>query len=189
MDRVLRGRAWRFEGVMDVDWEICPVEHMNAFRDGPSQTYEQRLEELGRHCMTTIDPEFPRKVQQGDIVVGGDGFGYGHDHDHACMSLRGAGVAAVLCETTNSNFMRNAVHHGLPVVEVSGIMKSTTTGDELEVDLAQGVVRNLTNGKQLYFVPYPDFLLQIIQAGGLYKQLEAKVKAGTLSWSPDSENP
>jgi 3-isopropylmalate/(R)-2-methylmalate dehydratase small subunit len=181
MSNILRGRVWRFEGVMDVDWEICPVEHMHAFHEDPRKTYEQRLTELGQFCMTTVDPEFPKKVRPGDIIVGGEGFGYGHDHDHACLSLRGAGIAAILCEATNINFKRNAIHHGLAVVEVKGIMSGTNTGDEIEVDLATGVVRNLTNGKTLTFIPYPDFILEILEAGGLYQQLTSQVKAGVYS--------
>ena len=181
MSEVLRGRAWCFEGVMDVDWEICPVEHMHAFHEDPTTTYAQRLVELGCHCMTMVDPEFPKKVRPGDIIVGSEGFGYGHDHDHACVSLRGAGVAAVLCEATNTNFMRNAIHHGLPVIEVKGIMRGTNTGDELEVDLNKGVVRNLTNGKTFAFAPYPDFILEIIEAGGLYQQLTSQVLSGVYS--------
>jgi len=178
MSNILRGRAWRFEGVMDVDWEICPVEHMHAFHEDPTKTYEDRLAELGQYCMTKVDPDFPKKVRPGDIIVGGDGFGYGHDHDHACMSLRGAGVAAVLCDATNSNFKRNSIHHGLPVIEVKGILSGTNTGDELEVDLAKGVVRNLTSGKAFTFVPYPDFILEVLDAGGLYQQLTSQVIAG-----------
>jgi 3-isopropylmalate dehydratase small subunit len=181
MINILRGSAWCFEGVMDVDWEICPIEHMNALHQEHTKTYEQILAELGRYCMTTVDPEFPQKVRSGDIIVGGEGFGYGHDHDHACMSLRGAGIAAVLCEATNSNFKRNSIHHGLPVVEVKGIMSGTNTGDELEVDLSQGVVRNLTNGKTFTFVPYPEFILEILEAGGLYQQLTSQVKSGVYS--------
>jgi 3-isopropylmalate/(R)-2-methylmalate dehydratase small subunit len=171
MNTVLSGKAWCFEGIMDVDWEICPVEHLHAFKENPDQTYEQRLAELGQYCMTTVDPKFPQKVNRGDLIVGGEGFGYGHDHDHACMSIRGAGISAVICESSNSNFMRNSIHHGLAVVEVKGIMSGVTTGDNLEVDLARGLVRNITNRKTFTFVPYPDFILEIIKGGGLYKCL------------------
>jgi 3-isopropylmalate/(R)-2-methylmalate dehydratase small subunit len=181
MNSVLRGKSWRFEGLMDTDWEICPVEHMQAFREDPNKTYEQRLAELGVYCMTTVDPDFPKKVQPGDIIVGDEGFGYGHDHDHACMSIRGAGIAVVICESSNSNFTRNAIHHGLAVVEAKGIMSGVGTGDELEVDLAKGTISNLTNGKTLTFVPYPDFLIKIIEAGGLYKQLTTQVQSGVYS--------
>jgi 3-isopropylmalate/(R)-2-methylmalate dehydratase small subunit len=143
-------------------------------------TYERRLEFLGRYCMTKMDPDFPDKVSPGDFVVGGDGTGYGHDHDHACMSLRGAGVAAVFCESTNTNFKRNSIHHGLAVVEVKGIMEATRTGDELEVYLSEGTIRNLSNGKALTFIPYPDFILEMLQAGGLYPHLAEQVKAGVF---------
>jgi 3-isopropylmalate/(R)-2-methylmalate dehydratase small subunit len=181
MSGILRGRAWRFEGLMDTDCEICPVEHLHSFREDPHATYEQRLAELGVHCMTTVDPEFSAKVRQGDVIVGDEGFGYGHDHDHACMSIRGAGIAAVVCESSNSNFMRNSIHHGLAVVEVKGILNGVSTGDELEIDLAQGTVTDITNGKTFSFVPYPDFILKIIEAGGIYKQLTLQVQSGVYS--------
>jgi 3-isopropylmalate/(R)-2-methylmalate dehydratase small subunit len=177
MSKVLHGRVWRFEGILDVDWEICPVEHMLAFRE-VKMTYEERLRELGHYCLTKVDPDFPNKVCPGDFVVGGEGFGYGHDHDHACMSLRGAGVGAVLCEATNMNFKRNAIHHGLPVIDVKGIMSETQTGDELEVLLAEGRVRNITTGKISAFIPYPNFILEILQAGGLYPLLTHQLKSG-----------
>ena len=178
MENKLTGKAWFFEGVMDVDWEICPVEHMRGFQEDSSVTYSQRLEELGKYCMTVIDPDFPKKVSLGDFIIGGHGFGYGHDHDHACMAIRGVGVAAVLCESTNSNFKRNAIHHGLPVVEAKGISEIVKTGDMLELSLPLGVISNQTNGKELRFTPYPDFILEILDAGNLYAQLEKNVKAG-----------
>jgi len=180
MNTVFRGKAWCFAGLIDVDWEICPVEYNRAFKD-ETATYEERLEELGQYCLTKVDPDFPKKVCPGDIVVGGEGFGYGHDHDHACMSLRGVGIAAVLCEISNSNFMRNSIHHGLPVIEIRGISKATSRGDELEVDLARGSVKNLTNGETFSFVPYPDFILKIIEAGGLYQKLAAQLQSGMYS--------
>lgn len=180
MKNILHGRVWRFEGILDVDWEICPVEHMHAFGD-VKRSYEERLRDLGRYCLTKVDPDFPDKVRPGDFVVGGEGTGYGHDHDHACMSLRGAGVGAVLCEATNTNFKRNAIHHGLSVIEVKGIMKETDTGHELQVDLREGKVRNLTTGRTLTFIPYPDFILEILEAGGLYQQLANQVKSGVYA--------
>jgi 3-isopropylmalate/(R)-2-methylmalate dehydratase small subunit len=178
VSRILKGKAWCFKGLMDVDWEICPVEHMRGFHEDSNVTYDRRLAELGAHCMATVDPEFPNKVRPGDFIVASEGFGYGHDHDHACMSIRGAGVAAVICEATNINFKRNAIHHGLAVIEVKDVLKHVSTGDALEVQLANGVIRNLTTGAQLAFIPYPDFILGIIDAGNLYTQLASQVKAG-----------
>ena len=163
---------------MNVDWEICS----NLVKRVPKDwTYQQKLDELGRHCMRVLDPEFPDKVQLGDFVVGGEGTGYGHDHDHACMSLRGAGVGAVICEATNTNFKRNSIHHGLPVIEVKGIMDATATGNELELDLGHGRVTNLTTGNVLEFLPYPEFVFEILEAGGLYPQLERQVQDGAYT--------
>jgi 3-isopropylmalate/(R)-2-methylmalate dehydratase small subunit len=88
------------------------------------------------------------------------------------------GVGAVLCEATNSNFKRNGIHHGLPVVEVKGIMAGAKTGDELEVDLAGGTVKNLATDAVLHFRPYPEFILGILEAGGLYPQIREEAKAG-----------
>ncbi|MBI2205060.1 MAG: 3-isopropylmalate dehydratase [Candidatus Rokubacteria bacterium] len=182
MERVLRGNAWRFEGILDVDWEICPIHEMmnvtGGFGGTRRMSYEEQLRVLGTHCLTKVDADFPKKVRPGDFVVGGEGTGYGHDHDHACISLRGAGVGAVLCEATNSNFKRNAIHHGLPVVEIKGVMSRVKTGDELNVDLAGGTLKNVTTGAVLTFRPYPGFLLDILDAGGLYPQLRDEAKSG-----------
>lgn len=182
MARILRARAWRFEGILDVDWEICPVQEMlnatGGFGGTRRMSYEEQLAFLGQHCLTKVDADFPKKVRPGDFVVGGEGTGYGHDHDHACISLRGAGVGAVLCEATNSNFKRNSIHHGLPVVEVKGIMSRVKTGDDLEVDLAGGTVRNLSTEAILHFRPYPEMILGILDAGGLYAQIREEARSG-----------
>lgn len=171
----LRGKAWVFEGILDVDWEICPFAVRQELVDRGIPITE---EALGKYCMTTVDPEFPRKVKKGDFIIAGENMGYGHDHDHATLSLKGAGVAAVLCESTNGNFMRNSVEMGLPVVECPGIMAKVRAGDEIEVDLAAGVVRDCTSGVELSFTPYPDFLLDMLEAGGLYPHLKKQLNSG-----------
>lgn len=177
------GRAWVFEGVLDVDWEICPLQIMRQLRERLAlgeMSREGLYKEYGKYCLTKVDPEFPTKVRKGDFIVSGEGMGYGHDHDHACMSVRGAGVGAVLCNASGAYFKRNSIHHGLPVVEVKGILAATKQGDELEVDLAAGAVANLNSGRILHFSPYPDFLIEIIQAGGIYPLLKSKIAAGHL---------
>jgi 3-isopropylmalate/(R)-2-methylmalate dehydratase small subunit len=96
------------------------------------------------------------------------------------MAIRGAGVGAVLCESSNGNFVRNSIDHGLPVVEIKGISTAVTQGDQLEVDLANGSCRNTTSGMVLRFAPLPDFLLEILAAGGVYPMLEHKLSSGEL---------
>jgi 3-isopropylmalate/(R)-2-methylmalate dehydratase small subunit len=175
--KLLRGKAWVFAGILDVDWEILSYEVSRQLQQkGLPRTYE----ELGKYCMVNLDPDFPRKVQKGDFIVGSENVGYGHDHDQACMAIKGAGVGAVLCESSNGNFVRNSIDHGLPVVEIKGVSTAVHQGDELEVDLAHGSCRNATTGRLLQFAPLPDVLLQILAAGGVYPMLEEKLKKGEL---------
>lgn len=173
----LRGKAWVFGDVLDVDWEILP---MGATRELHAKGIAITPEMLARYCMAGVDPSFPNKVQKGDFIVAGEGMGYGHDHDMACSAIKGTGVAAVLCESTNANFERNSIHHGVPLVVCKGIKKLVQEGDEIEVDLAGGRVKNLRTKAELGFTPLPGFLLDILDAGGLYPYLEQKVKAGKI---------
>jgi 3-isopropylmalate/(R)-2-methylmalate dehydratase small subunit len=174
MPGYLRGNAWVFEGILDVDWEICPYSLVRDLqRKGPI-TYE----ELGRYCMIKVDPEFPNKVRKGDFIVAGHNMGYGHDHDHACMAIKGVGVSAVLCESAAPYFLRNSIDHGLPVLEIPGVAGAVRQGDELEINLDRGLLRNLTTGATLTCVPFPTFIMEIIEAGGLYPMLRNLVAAG-----------
>jgi 3-isopropylmalate/(R)-2-methylmalate dehydratase small subunit len=174
MTRKMRGKAWLFKGLLEVDRDLCPYEVVRALGDrGIPQTYE----EMGKYAMIGIDADFPKKVGKGDFIVAGEGMGYGHDHDHPCKAIRGAGVAAILCESTNTNFLRNCIDHGLPIVECRGISNILNQGDNLEVDLEVGRVKNLTRGGEMRFQPFPEFILDILDAGGLYPQLEQQLKA------------
>ena len=173
----MRGKAWVFGDLMDVDWEICPF-------DVTSQMKRQGIpiteEGMGKYCMINVDPEFPKKVKKGDFIVGGKNFGYGHDHHWACMAIRGVGVAAVICESSNANFIRNSIHLALPVVVCKGIKKKVKEGDELEVDLTAGTINNPTTGGVLRFKPVPDFLMEIVEANGLYPYMEKQIKEGKV---------
>jgi 3-isopropylmalate/(R)-2-methylmalate dehydratase small subunit len=97
MESKLRGKAWVFGDILDVDWEICSFEELRTLQ---AKGVKPSPESLGPYCMTVVDPEFPKKVQKGDFIVAGENMGYGHDHDHASMSIQGAGVAAVVCDST-----------------------------------------------------------------------------------------
>src|SRR4051812_15492389 len=116
VDETMSGGAWRFEGDLDVDWELCPFGPSRAFRSfkvNPTKrfTYIERMEGLKKLAMQPLDPDFHNKVTQGDFLIGGESTGSGHDHDSPCIALRGAGIAAVLCEGTNINFRRNSLNH------------------------------------------------------------------------------
>ncbi|MFC2067135.1 3-isopropylmalate dehydratase [Chloroflexota bacterium] len=180
MTRKMQGNAWVFEGLLEVDQELCPFDITRKLRDqGITQTFEV----MGKYAMIGIDPDFPKKVQKGDFIVAGEGMGYGHDHYHACKAIRGAGVAAILCESTNANFLRNCIDHGLPIIECRGVTDLVRQGDKLEVDLEAGKVKNLGSGAGLEFSPFPEFILEMLDAGGVYSQLEQQLKSGKLSYT------
>jgi 3-isopropylmalate dehydrogenase/3-isopropylmalate/(R)-2-methylmalate dehydratase small subunit len=170
MNRQLRGNAWRFAGLLDVDWEICPRTIDQELRRRGREATDA---ELGEHCMSVLDPTFAQRVQPGDFLVGEEGFGYGHDHFHACRSIKGCGVAAVLCESATAYFIRNSFNLGLVVLEIPGVFAATTTGDALALDLAAGTLTNQTTGWQAEFAVLPDFLLELLDAGGIYEIVQS----------------
>ncbi|MFC1988867.1 3-isopropylmalate dehydratase [Chloroflexota bacterium] len=171
----LRGRVWTFGDFMDVDWEIFPTKVSFQWRESGTPITNELL---GKYCMTKVDPDFPNKVKKGDFIVAGQNFGCGHDHYHACGAIRGAGISAVICESSNTNFIRNSIHNALPVIVCKGIKEKTKEGDELEVDLLAGTIVNLTTGEKLQFIPLPDFLIEIIEAEGLYPYLRKQISEG-----------
>lgn len=171
----MRGRAWVFRGVLDVDWEICVFDISHELQAKGMYTPE----EIGKYCMTKVDPDFPKKVQKGDFIVG-EFMGFGHDHDHACLSILGAGVAAVICDTSAPYFLRNSIERGLPVVEYSGILDAVKQGDELEVDLEKGRLTNISSGVELKFEPMPAFIIRKLEAGGMVPLLKMEVDAGRI---------
>lgn len=169
----LKGKAWVFGDILDADFDICPVE---ATWDRP-----QTEEDWGKYCLTNVDPEFPKKVRKGDFMVAGENMGYGYGHNESgFLSIKGCGIAAVICESTNRIFFRNAIHAGLPVIELKGIKSKVKEGDEIEVDLRGGVIKNLTTGEELIFAPFPDFMLEIIDAGGVYPLIKKMLADGNV---------
>lgn len=171
--KTFKGKAWVFGDNLDVDFEIVPFTLIKGIpRDAPDF-----LEQIGKHCMTLVDPDFPKKVKKGDFIVGGRNMGCGHDHVTGPQAIKGAGVAAVIADgNVNSNFYRNCFHLGMPVVQVRGIKQKVSQGDELELDLAGGKIKNLTTRETVKFSSIPDFLLEIVEAGGLYLYMEKKVR-------------
>jgi 3-isopropylmalate/(R)-2-methylmalate dehydratase small subunit len=141
--------------------EIIPARYLNT--DSES--------ELALHAMEDIDSGFVKRVKPGDIIVAAKNFGCGSSREHAIWSLRGAGVGCVVADTFARIFFRNAVNNGFPVVECPGAAEEIQTGDEIEIELRAGVLRNLTRGKDYRFIPLPDFAFAIAEAGGLLESL------------------
>jgi len=129
--------------------------------------------------MEDADPEFSKKFKPGDFVVGGKNFGMGSSREHAPLALKVAGVSAVLAKSFARIFYRNAINVGLPVLIVD--TDAIESGDELEVDLANGIVRDVTKGIELKAKPLPDIMIKILREGGL---VEFVKKYGSLETAP-----
>ncbi|NMB25346.1 MAG: 3-isopropylmalate dehydratase small subunit [Firmicutes bacterium] len=152
----LKGRAWVFGDDIDTD-AIIPARYLTT----------QDPKDLALHCMEDADPHFAGKVQAGDIIVGGKNFGCGSSREHAPIAIRAAGISCVVAQSFARIFYRNAINIGLPIVECPAAAKAAREGDVLSVDLARGVVENLTLGETYKAVAFPEFMQEIIQSGGL----------------------
>ena len=122
---------------------------------------------MAKHVLESLNPEFPKNVQKGDIIIAGRNFGCSSGRAIAPKAIKATGVAAVLAEGFSRTFYRNGHEVGLPILEVPGIHDFVETGDRIRVDIASGVVTNLTSEKSLTGSPAPEFLLKMLQAGGL----------------------
>ncbi len=156
----IRGRAWKFGDDISTDHII------------PGRYYHLRsnLPELAKHIMEDADPEFASKFKSGDFIVAGKNFGMGSSREHAPLALKIAGVSAVIAKSFARIFYRNAINVGLPLL-ISNT-DSIDSGDELEVDLSAGVIRNLTKSIELQTKPLPKFMLKILREGGLVEYIK-----------------
>jgi len=132
--------------------------------------------EWGRHAMENIDPEFSKRVQPGDVIIAGKNFGCGSSREQAPIALKAAGVSAVVAESFARIFYRNAINQGLPVLTCPGVSKKFKNGDEVEVNLREGWIKNVRTGERVEVQPLPDFILDILNAGGLIPYLRKKME-------------
>jgi len=173
----LRGRSWVFGDSIDTDM-ITPGKYL-AILDPKG---------LAEHVLEGADPEFPKKVKTGDVLVAGQNFGCGSSREHAPIAIKGAGVPVVLAESFARIFYRNAINIGLPVLEVSGVHAATQPGDVLEVDLANGTVRNTRTGQTLQGAPLSAKAVEILEAGGLVGYVRRKLHTGAPKAPPAAHN-
>lgn len=160
----LKGRIFKFGDNIDTD-VIIPARYLNTTSP----------EELAAHLMEDADPEFPKKVKKGDIIVAGKNFGCGSSREHAAIAIKGAGVPIVIAESFARIFFRNAFNTGLPLVKLEST-SSFKTGDEVEVDLEEGWVKNLRTGEKHFCRPIPPFMMELLKSGGLMNYLKKKLE-------------
>ncbi|MGI2336620.1 MAG: 3-isopropylmalate dehydratase small subunit [Dehalogenimonas sp.] len=152
---MLKGKAFKFGDNISTDL-IAP---------GRLVHLRSNLPELAKHVLEDADPTFATQVKTGDFVVGGSNFGLGSSREHAPVIIKMAGVSAVLAKSVARIFFRNAINVGLPVLVCD--TDKIKQGDDLEVDLASGIISNKTNGETITSGKIPDAMLAILNEGGL----------------------
>jgi len=163
----LHGRVWKFGDNIDTDL-IIPARYLNVF--DPL--------ELAKHCMEDINPAFAQEIQPGDIIVAGKNFGCGSSREHAPLALKAAGVSAIIAPSFARIFYRNAFNIGLPIFEFPPATEKIRTGDEIAINMATGVITNLTQNEQYQTTPIPPFMQEIISAGGLINHIQKNKRKG-----------
>jgi 3-isopropylmalate dehydratase small subunit len=150
------GKVWKFGDHVDTD-AIIPARYLNV--SDPA--------ELARHCMEDADPSFAGRVSSGDIIVAGENFGCGSSREHAPLAIKAAGVSCVVAKSFARIFYRNAINIGLPILACPEAVEGTEAGDRLTVDLRAGTIANQRSGRVYHTAPFPPFVMEIIEAGGL----------------------
>ncbi len=151
----MKGKVWKFKNNIDTDL-IIPARYLNTFDPA----------ELAKHVMEDADASFAGKVKKGDIIVAGDNFGCGSSREHAPIAIKAAGVSAVIANSFARIFFRNSINVGLPILEIKDTSK-INEGDELDIDLEKGQIKDLTTGQTFNAEPFPPFMKKIIEKGGL----------------------
>jgi 3-isopropylmalate/(R)-2-methylmalate dehydratase small subunit len=160
----LKGQVFKYGSNVDTD-VIIPARYLNVSDPG----------ELAKHCMEDIDAQFIKKVKPGDMIMADANFGCGSSREHAPLAIKTAGVSCVIARSFARIFFRNAINIGLPLLECEECVANTKNGDNLEVDLVSGKIVNLSSGKVFTAKPYPQFMSELIKAGGLVEYTQKRL--------------
>ena len=163
---MLKGKVHKYGADVNTD-VIIPARYLNI----------SEPTELAKHCMEDIDKDFLKRVKPGDIIVATTNFGCGSSREHAPLAIKAAGISCIIAKSFARIFFRNAINIGLPLLECVEAVANTQAGDTLEVDLSSGRIKNLTNGKVFTAKPYPDFMAELISAGGLIEYTKKRLES------------
>ncbi|MFC1690741.1 3-isopropylmalate dehydratase small subunit [Nanoarchaeota archaeon] len=162
----MKGKAHVYKRAHINTDEIIPARYLNSDEES----------ELAKYAMEDIDKEFVKNVKPGDFIVAGEDFGCGSSREHAVWALRGAGIKAVIGKSFARIFFRNCINNGLLVIESQDAADKINTGDELEIDVKSGIIKNITKNQEIEFVAIPEFALKMIEEGGLLNHIGKEVK-------------
>ena len=156
---IIKGRVWKFGDDISTD-HIAPGRYFHL---------RTNLPELAKHVLEDADPEFAKKVKPGDIIVAGRKFGLGSSREHAPRIIKIAGVSCIIAKSFARIFYRNSFNIGLPLLTAD--TDRIDEGDELEIDLEKGTIKDITKGIELQSQPIPPFMLRLIQDGGIEEHI------------------
>ena len=160
----LKGKVYKYGADVNTD-VIIPARYLSLSEPA----------ELAKHCMEDIDAEFVASVKPGDIIMATTNFGCGSSREHAPLAIKAAGISCVIAKSFARIFFRNAINIGLPLLECSEAVDNNEAGDVLEVDLSTGKIKNLTRGLEFTAKPYPQFMAELISAGGLIEYTKRRL--------------
>ncbi|MCA6073013.1 MAG: 3-isopropylmalate dehydratase small subunit [Endomicrobium sp.] len=155
-DIVLKGKVHKYGSNVNTD-EIIPARYLTT--TDPVA--------LAKYCMEDIDKDFVKNVRPGDIIVAENNFGCGSSREHAPIAIKAAGVSAVIANSFARIFFRNSINTGLPILESPEAVKAIKNGNTIEINLTQGIIKNITKDETYQSQPFPEFMQKIIKAGGL----------------------
>jgi len=162
----LQGKVWKFGDNIDTDL-IIAARYLNT----------SEASELAKHVMEDADPDFVSKMSEGDIIVAGENFGCGSSREHAPIALKSAGISAIVAPTFARIFYRNAFNMGLPIFELKEA-DEINEGDTIRIDMDSGEIINVTQAKTYKFTPIPEFMQELVDAGGLIEFAQKEIEAG-----------
>lgn len=157
------GKVFKYKDNVDTD-VIIPARYLNS----------SDASELARHCMYDIDQDFSAEVSQGDFILAGENFGCGSSREHAPIAIKASGVEAVIAKSFARIFYRNSFNIGLPILESVEAYENISSGDIIEVDYDRGLVKNISKGETYTCQRIPDFMGEILSAGGLVNYVKEK---------------
>ena len=160
------GKVWNFGANIDTDI-IIAARYLNS----------SDPEHLAKYIMEDADPDFPKKVKKGDIIVAGENFGCGSSREHAPIALKAAGIAAVIAPSFARIFYRNSFNMGLPIFELPESLE-IKEGEEIRIDLDSGKITNLSTNKEYKFTAIPEFMQELIATGGLINYAKKEISEG-----------
>ncbi|MDO8672372.1 MAG: 3-isopropylmalate dehydratase small subunit [Dehalococcoidia bacterium] len=161
----LSGKVHKYGANVDTD-VIIPARYLNM--SDPA--------DLAKHCMEDIDEDFVKNVRPGDVIVATANFGCGSSREHAPLAIKASGISGIIATSFARIFYRNAINIGLPIVECEEAAEDIKAGDQVEAELATGIVINRTTGRTYQAKPYPEFMLELIESGGLVDYTKKKLR-------------